>query len=269
MTKLNLIIGVFVLLFAFSCSDQQNLNSPETDESSTVPLSLAKKKSIPPPPGLISWWPGDGNAYDYQGNNDGILMNGTSYEHGLVKKAFRFDWEGWDNYDADYVYIGGTSNIDNLSELTIELWVRLDSDEPSNRIERFVTIGPEGLPKAVIRHDGGNTSGQLHFFMSIDNTLEHAHVRVNDALQTGVFHHVAGTYDGSIMRVYKDGVEVGNLEISGVVNPGASYVRLSSPDEPLFGLLDEICIYDRALEPDEIKAIYDAGKWGKKPKNNN
>ena len=93
----------------------------------------------------------------------------------------------------------------------------------------------------------------------------HQHIRVDNVLQTGCWHHVAGTYDGSHMRVYLDGVEVGNLPITGTVEAGNDEIYLSYPSgaspgaETLDGLLDEVKIYNRALDATEIQAIYEAG----------
>jgi hypothetical protein len=65
------------------------------------------------------------------------------------------------------------------------------------------------------------------------------------------------------MRVYLDGAKVGETAISGTVFNGETTVTLSSYDEPLDGLLDEVCVYSRALSALEIRAIYDAGAAGK------
>jgi Tol biopolymer transport system component len=203
---------------------------------------------VTPPSGLLSWWDGDGNANDLMNRNQGALHNGATFATGLVGEAFSFD--GVD----DYVSAPGMS-IDSLQQLTIEAWVKLDSMPP--RIERFVSIWGE---KAVLRYDGGNGPGQLHFYMVIDGVGRH--IRVNNVLLTGIFYHVAGTYDGSVMRLYLDGIEVGNLAAAGSVTTGSS-VGLSSSAEPLDGLLDEIAIYDRALSSAEIQAIYIAGSFGK------
>jgi hypothetical protein len=32
-----------------------------------------------PPPGLVAWWPGDGNFKDIQGNNPGTNAGGTTF----------------------------------------------------------------------------------------------------------------------------------------------------------------------------------------------
>ena len=91
------------------------------------------------------------------------------------------------------------------------------------------------------------------------------HVQVNNVLQVGVFHHVAGTYNGSVMRLFLDGVEVGNLAVQGTVDASVDGVIFSSTVslDALDGLLDEVTIYNRALTAAEIQAIFAAGSAGK------
>jgi len=40
---------------------------------------------------LVSWWPGDEDAKDVVGDNDGTLQNGTTLVPGIVGQAFSFD----------------------------------------------------------------------------------------------------------------------------------------------------------------------------------
>jgi arylsulfatase A-like enzyme len=189
------------------------------------------------------------------GVNQATLVNGAAFESARVGQAFRFD--GID----DYATATGTG-IDDLQTLTIEAWVKLNS-LPSDRVARFVTLG-DG--KAVLRYDGLTPGHQfLHFYMTINGELQH--IFVDGVLKAGGFHHVAGTYDGRVMRLYLDGIEVGNKAVSGTVEPGGS-VLFSSMDESMDGLLDEVGIYNRALIPSEIQAIYNAGSAGKCPVDN-
>ena len=46
---------------------------------------------VPPPASMVSWWPGDENANDIQGNNNGTLQNGATFAAGKVGQAFSFD----------------------------------------------------------------------------------------------------------------------------------------------------------------------------------
>jgi hypothetical protein len=272
MKKTIFILGGLILLAAFNCSEKQVFDSP----ASEAPPALAKP--TPPPDGLVSWWPGDGNALDYLGNNDGTLMNGAGFVRGMVNKAFRFDGVN------DYVITGGVG-INDLQQLTLETWIMLAGEpggQPANKIQRFVSVYPH--EKAVIRHDGGNDPGQLHFFLNFGkvdySTWDEYHVLRDirypgfydpPALLTGIFYHVAGTFDGSVMRLYLDGEEVGSQVVDVAANGliEGEGVYISDPGEPMPGLIDEVSIYNRALASEEIKAIYNAGRWGKRPKNRN
>jgi hypothetical protein len=198
---------------------------------------------FPPTAGLTSWWPGDGNARDVIGGNHGELFAAT-FAPAKVLEGFSFDGVG------DVVVAPG-AGIDGLQQLTIAAWVKHNS-LPLGRIERYVTLNGE---KAVLRYDGENGPAQLHFYMRIDRQLHH--IRVNDVLQVGVFHHVAGSYDGAVMRLYLDGVEVGSLAVAGVVDAGGGVI-FSSPTETLDGLLDEIEIFDHALNASQVRAIFRA-----------
>lgn len=214
---------------------------------------IVQASCVEAPSGLVSWWPGDGYANDIAGGYHGTPYFDTTFAPGMVDEAFSFDGQD------DVVWINNTTDIDALNELTIDAWVRIDTI-PVGHIQRFVTITGE---KAVIRHDEDNSPGQLHFYVrKSDDTWQD--IRVNNILQTETWYHVAGTYDGSFLRVYLDGVEVGCESVVGqtALWPGSA-VELSSELETLDGLLDEVEIYNRALNADEVWAIYDAGSAGK------
>lgn len=183
---------------------------------------------------------------------DQLLATATAqvkFAPAKVRDGFSFERAG-------QVGFASGAGIDDLQQLTIDAWVKHNS-LPFGRVERYVTLQGE---KAVLRYDGAAGFAQLHFYMRINGELQH--IRVDNVLREGVFQHVAGSYDGSVMRLYLDGVEVGNLPITGTVDAGDA-VLFSSGDETLDGVLDEIDIFNRALDPSEVRAIFDAGKAGK------
>ena len=70
---------------------------------------------------LVSWWPGDGNANDIAGTNNGTLRGGaTATTLGVVGQAFSFD--GTNNY----VQIPNAPS-QQPTNLIIEAWVRSNS----------------------------------------------------------------------------------------------------------------------------------------------
>ena len=47
-----------------------------------------KPSGIAPPAGMVSWWPGDGNASDIIDGNHGMLSGDAGYAPGMVGQAF-------------------------------------------------------------------------------------------------------------------------------------------------------------------------------------
>src|SRR5690348_18297527 len=72
----------------------------------------------PPPSGIVSWWPGEGNALDIQGTNNGIFTN-AAFGPGEVGQAFSFDGSG------NNVRIPASPSMDvgAGAGMTLEAWV--------------------------------------------------------------------------------------------------------------------------------------------------
>src|SRR5271157_5075292 len=70
---------------------------------------------VPPPPGLVSWWSGEGNANDTAGANNGILEGNVTYGQGEVGQAFVFDGV------SSGIVVGNDPSL-QLQDLTIEAW---------------------------------------------------------------------------------------------------------------------------------------------------
>ena len=87
-------------------------------------------------------------------------------------------------------------------------------------------------------------------------------------LPTGRWHHVAFVADGTTLRLYRNGVEAARTPYTGL-QPGTHEVlgvgvKLDKtgdrPDatEPGYwhGRLDEISVFSQALEPDQVRQLY-------------
>jgi hypothetical protein len=84
--------------------------------------------------------------------------------------------------------------------------------------------------------------------------------------QTNVWYHVAGTWGAGGIRLYVNGLLRGSDPYPGPVPNYVQYGllgRSSWPNSVTDGLIDEFALYNRALSPDEIAAIYTAGSAGK------
>jgi len=99
-------------------------------------------------------------------------------------------------------------------------------------------------------------------------------MRTPVVINDGAWHHIAFAREGSTVRLYIDGVlldsgtfPVGSLDI----RPGGMVLGQDQdcvggcfdPNQAFDGLIDELEIFNRALEAWEIQAIFDAGSADK------
>ena len=217
---------------------------------------------VPPPPGLVSWWPGDGDANDITDGNHGTLQNGAAFASGKVGQAFSMD--GVD----DYIQFGDI--LDGLSiGFTLDAWVRTTATVGNKAIiAKYWTTGSSW----VIRTNESDP-GKVDFTVcspdcaSLANAVQLVSIsNIND----GEWHFIAATFDGTTQRLYIDGI----LEASGTnTNPAwtdnhhfciGSFCDPSGNSFLTFGgLIDEVEVFNRALTAGEIAAIYHAGSAGK------
>ena len=224
-----------------------------------TPLSTTTAQDcFPAPEGLVSWWPGDGDASDIQDGNDGNLVNGTAFAPGHVEEAFQFDSVN------DYVFIGNPSNLDISGDLTIEFWFRVDVSKYNVLVAKGIGLSGN---EWWVRHRGDGGGFLQAGFQDME--LDFVQVDTTATIDPGSFHHLAWVRDESTGRLYVDGVEIGsatNSALGDIRNPhdlifGADN-RLRTDDFAAV-TMDEISYFNRALFPAEIVAIFDAGILGK------
>ena len=179
---------------------------------------------------------GAGVYYDSSGfGNHASCTNCPAQTSGVFGQALDFNGAG------NTLAIPAADSLDVGPTLTLAAWVNPDTI-PASGIARFVTYGNG---KAVLRSE----NGQLHFYMRIDGVLKH--IRVPNVLTTGEWQQVTGTYDGQTMRLYRNGILLDSLEISGSLDD-SSAVILNSAGEPFDGKIDEVSLYNRALTESQV-----------------
>ncbi|MBI4787134.1 MAG: CSLREA domain-containing protein [Chloroflexi bacterium] len=203
--------------------------------------------------GLLAYWKldegagttaKDSSGYGY----DGVVTNGSwsssTYPAMDFTDPYAFRSDRTDS--SEYVLASNLQKLNDAQTLTLSAWVWLDSAPTAPM--RFITLENE---KAVLR---ANTSNSLQFYMSIGGSIRST--SVSAVFGTGQWYHVAGTYDGSIMRLYLNGTQRDTLGVTGTVTDG-NWVRLShsANNEALDGRLDDVRIYNRALSSGEIGAL--------------
>ncbi len=242
-------------------------------------------------PGLLAFWSGDGNADDSAGQHNGELVGDANYAPGPLGQAFNFTAPG------SYVKITKSSDLNPASQITVEFWMNADAANAMNNYQGLVTSDFYGVE---ISNGYGGTMG-VNFFISTTASQPGARfgfddqrmpgfrsritsvanfTHISDAngggapVTAGHWHHVAGTYDGTQLRLFIDGQPWGNpVRRPGVIAPmlpesfvaiGSEDGRTTCPDcgaQRYFkGLISGVAIYNRALSAADIHEDYEAGK---------
>ena len=78
-------------------------------------------------------------------------------------------------------------------------------------------------------------------------------------LVTGVWYHIAGTYDGTTARIYLNGVEENSLLVTGNINSTVAPVRIGSGsgvgEDPVDGDIGHAAIWDIDLAAAEVASL--------------
>ena len=242
---------------------------PGTPVGATVGASgCPADECLIPPPGMTSWWAGDDNAQDFIGNHHGTAVGGASYAAGKVGQAFSLDGIN------DYFYFGTAAGNFATSNFSIDFWVK------SSSAGRHTLLGKREGCTSGRWWDAALISGKIVF--SIEDVWLGPGVSFssNSSVNDGEFHHVTLVREGSVLSIYIDGVLDKALDGS-LAPPFSSSITgpfLSNTAPLLMGIspclgsggvtafggqLDEVELFGRALAPQEIKALFEAGSRGK------
>ena len=222
---------------------------------------------VPPPPNLVSWWPGDGNADDIVDGNNGTLQGGATFAQGEVDQAFLLD--GID----DFVDVGNAANLHvSQGEFTVDAWVNFNALTGDMSILDKMSIGggnfnADGwrLLKQVDERFwfcfGGGT------FNGCGGNGGSNTVMSTTTASTGTWFHIAAVKNAVEIAIYVNGVMEASKPTPTFTDTNSTNLLIGGHNGPdvayLNGLIDEADIYDRALSQAEIQAIYNAGSAGK------
>ena len=152
-------------------------------------------------------------------------------------------------FNGSNSYVNGTGIDTTLTAITIEAWVYHNS--LTGRVERYISINPE---MAVLRFDGTIYGGyhELHFYIKKANGSGYG-LRADSILATDEWMHVAGTYDGTAMKLYLNGKLVKSASSGGGLFPPNGNFQFSHHTESLDGKIDEVRIWNYARTAQQIR----------------
>jgi hypothetical protein len=213
---------------------------------------------VAPPSGLVGWWPGNGTAQDALAGNDGQLAGDATFAPAVVGQGFRLDGFG------DFVEIPDSSAL-KPAQVSVEAWVRFDSlDTPI--VSQFGAVGLQYIVYKKQRQ--ANVDRFVFSVADLNGFGGNSVASSTTSIVVGQFYHVVGTYDGSAVKVYVNGILEGQALVSLTIDYGTRPLFIGTSGETVFdgklnGIVDEASIYNRALDASEVADLHAAGTAGK------
>lgn len=210
--------------------------------------------------GLVAYYPFNGSAKDSTGHGNNPVFNNatlTNDANGTANSAYHFDGS------SSYMQIPNSAWLNMTNKMSLSVNVRPlgfytgpcrsnsiiqkgDNDLTSgNYALRFSdTLNPCGNPSTTDEHFYGD--GGVHAF---------------PVVQLNKWYNVVWTYDGAIARIYINGVLTNSVaaSISSFTNSYNLFLgKINDTQYPDWfnGDMDDVRIYNRALNSQEVSAIY-------------
>lgn len=208
-----------------------------------LPLTNAPG-AIAGPSNVIAWWPAEGTANDIFSTNNGLLVNGVSYTSGKIGLSFNFDGK------SGFVIFSGATDVPPPWSATF--WVNRQNAPGSSA----TLLGSATSALKLEQYNGTRKVGFTLFGVS-DNSF-------NYTAPLGTWTHLAFVGTTSNTALYANGVSIGSIATSFSLPRSTIGADLASvwPADYLSGSVDEIMLYNQALSPSQISALYAAGAAG-------
>jgi hypothetical protein len=210
---------------------------PPAISATPTPLPTQPQSTNP-----IAWYTFDNNANDSSGNNlNGTIQNGATFTTGKINQGLSL------NGTNQSVTVTSASPLDITGLYTLSAWVN-----PSQNLTDFKAVvvknytyflyaGSSGYCATGAPIGGGNGA------IVCDPT----------SLTPNIWTHLAVTYDGTTLNIYRNGTQTASTPTT--INPQTStntlQIGASQWGEYFPGAIDDVRIYNRALAQSEIQTV--------------
>ena len=210
-------------------------------------------------PGLVAWWPAEGNANDAQASLNASLINGTTFASGIAGDAFSLDAVD------DYLQVTDTVSYRTQS-YSNAFWINTTNSASQVLFSASDTM--TGQPRILIRM---TASGQFEFTHETpQGPVGGTTITTNftGGYNDGNWHQLIVRKSDSVMTIQVNntlqatGIDTNDFNQPLIVTIGRlSYLNFTN-NENFGGLIDEVRVYSRALCAQEIQGLYLAGQNG-------
>lgn len=225
--NIDLIKFIYLIPFILLISQIQPVLA---DHASSLPFIL---------PDPILYYKFNNNVIDSIGNIDGEIIGNENYVDGINGKAIHFDGQNG-------VIIKNMDKFNFNTGLTISFWSKIPPN--SNKIDNDGVIIVGKGSQFFFRIDPFNESpNRLAFFVEINKIVE---PRIWYDYTPDTWDQWTVTWDGNILKLYRDGLLMTTQQRSGVMDQENSNMILGG--NGFVGDLKDLKIYDKALTGSEV-----------------
>ena len=215
------------------------------------PISSCGSGVADVPPGAIGVWllnsSSGTTAFDLtlNGNNGTLVNNPVWVTTGKFNNGLVF------NGTSQYVRIPNSSSLSPTTAVTVSGWFNIQS--LNNITGSFIS-----KRNSYILHP--NIDGSVSFYIYRTSGGWTAAVTPANSISLNTWQNWVGTYDGSTVKIYRDGILLASSAASGNLNTSGDLLIGSDVDcncgtRFLNGLVDEVMVFNKALSLSEIQSI--------------
>ncbi|MFI6505900.1 Ig-like domain-containing protein [Nonomuraea typhae] len=205
------------------------------------------------PPGLVAAYGMNegtgGSVGDASGQNNTGAAAGTTWADGKYGKALSFDG------DTSMITVADAHSLRLTSALTLSAWVKPATVADWRSVITKGLTTRDGASYALYASNGdangNNPSGWLESGEQVRQVSGSVPLTVN------AWTHVAITYDGSTARVFVNGAQAGETPFTSALDADDGALTIGGNTvwgEFFSGLIDEVRIYNRALDAIQLQA---------------
>jgi len=188
--------------------------------------------------GLISYWKAENNVEDSFGANDGTWIGTEEYATGHSGQGLSLDGA------TDYISILDSTDFDLGQGLTISAWIK-----PAAIGAQMILDHSSDF--RLLAYNGGR--------VRVYNSTTVRYCGVETAMTAGEWYHLAGTYDGTNLKIYSNGNLINTCPHTGDIRQTDTELLLGYKTRGggtyFNGTLDEVMLFDRALTLTEIQTL--------------
>jgi hypothetical protein len=238
-------------LTAVDAAGNESNRAEATGTTSTAACTATTPAPAPSPTGLVGAWgfneTSGGTVADASGKgNTGTVAGATRTTTGKFGRALSFDGVN------DVVTIPDSASLDLTKGMTLEAWVN-----PTATSGFRTAIFKENLAAGRPAYSLYGSNGSARPTAEIGATT----LAGSQSIPTNTWSHIAATFDGANVRVYRNGTLVGTRALSGSLAQTGNPLKIGGNgiwSEWFRGQIDEVRVWNVARSATQIQADMNA-----------